>query len=358
MGLRQRRSRAQQCLPGPAAARSPRDGAAPSVARLVQPAAETTSQETTITTFEETPDEHTGHRALPAPSLRGLPAAVGEVTALSKRLADARASGYANAEGGDVAANGSSRSLVRHVANYLAAAELADHCDPPPAVIDVGGGTGLLGSWLAARRATRLHLVDSDSVVRGLADAAFPDATVHADIDELPRGSAGVVAAMEVLEHVERADQPAFLRELVRLVAPGGLLVLSTPDESGYVGGHSGYTPHVGVVDAIRLRELLTKVTDSGVHLWRLGGTAFDLPRWQRYLLPVGNRVWGRVAASAPGVVKAAGRAAGALNPGQGSRTRPSHLRAASDARAVELGDRRGTGLLAAVRIPAAASGG
>lgn len=285
-----------------------------------------------------------------------MPTAVGEVTALSKRLGEARAaSGYANAEGGDVAANGSARSLVRHVANYLAAAELADYCEPPPAIVDVGGGTGLLGAWLAARLDTNLHLVDSDSVVRRLADTAFPETTVHADVAELPRSSAGMVAAMEVLEHVERADQPAFLRQLVQLVAPGGLLVLSTPDESGYLGGHSGYTPHVGVVDATRLRELLTKVTDSGVHLWRLGGTAFDLPWWQRYALPVGNRVWGRVAASAPGVVKAATRAAGAVDRDQGNRTRPSHLRAASDARTVELNDRRATGLLAAVRIPAAA---
>ncbi len=316
----------------------------------------TTSEERTITTFEEAPHEPTGDRTLPAPSLRGLPTAVDEVTALSERLADARASDYANAEGGDVAANGSARSLVRHVANYLAAAELAEHCDPPPAVVDVGGGTGLLGAWLARRRGTDLHLVDSDAVVRGLASAAFPGATVHAGVDELARGSAGVVAAMEVLEHVQRADQPAFLRQLVRLVAPGGLLVLSTPDESGYLGGHSGYSPHVGVVDAARLRDLLTKVTGPGVHLWRLGGTAFDLPWWQRYVLPVGNRVWGRVASSAPGVVKAAGRAADALNRGQEGRTRPSHLRAAADARAVELNDQRATGLLAAVRIPATAS--
>lgn len=244
---------------------------------------------------------------------------------------------------------------MRHVANYLAAAELADHCDPPPTVVDVGGGTGLLGAWLAARRGTHLRLVDSDPVVRRLAAAAFPAARVHAGVDELPHRSSGLVAAMEVLEHVEPSEQPAFLDELVRLVAPGGLLVLSTPDESGYLGGHSGYTPHVGVVDATRLRELLTRVVGSGVQLWRLGGAAFDLTRWQRYLLPVGNRLWGRVASSTPGLVRAVGRAAGALTPAQGSLPRPSHLRAASDARVVNLDDAPGTGLLAAVRVPAGA---
>lgn len=322
----------------------------------VAPRAGANPKEAGITQREETP-AGAGGGALTAPALEGLAEAVSEVVSLSERVEAARGGRYANAEGGDVVANGSARSLARHVANYLAAAELAEQRQARSPVVDVGGGTGTLGAWLAGRLAADLQLVDTDPLLRRLAGAAFPEATVHADLGALAPASAGVVTAMEVVEHLEPGAQLAFLRGLFRLVAPGGVVVVSTPDESRYLGGHSGYAPHVGVVDAPGLKALLADATEADVHVWRLGGAAFRLTSLERYLLPVGNRAWGRLTGSAPGVVRAAARVGGAVAQRTGARSRAQDERAA-DARVVDASDVEGTGLLAAVCVPADAPSG
>lgn len=43
-------------------------------------------------------------------------------------------------------------------------------------------------------------------------------------------GAFDLVVCLETLEHLRAADQPGFVAELVRVLAPEGLLVLSTPD--------------------------------------------------------------------------------------------------------------------------------
>jgi SAM-dependent methyltransferase len=147
--------------------------------------------------------------------------------------------GYANSEGGDVA-NDLAASAAVFGAGVPAGADL----------LDVGCGTAALSAWLADRHGLRLHLSDHDPGVLAAASASFDVASTTTDLAAAPR--CAVVTAMEVLEHVPPASQPEFVAALLDRVAPGGVLVLSTPDESHYPGGWSGYAPHVGCVDAAR----------------------------------------------------------------------------------------------------------
>jgi SAM-dependent methyltransferase len=281
-----------------------------------------------------------------APALDGLVDAAREVLELSAALSAAR-DGWVNREGGDVGGSGSRRSLLRHVANYLAAAELAGRRAPVTRVVDVGGGVGALGVWLARRLGAQLVLVDADPQVRAVARRAFPQVQHCAGPDDLDAGSADLVTAMEVVEHVPPTEQRAFVRDLARLVAPGGMLVLSTPDESRYLGGWSGYAPHVGVLDAHELHHLVAGTTGLPAAVWRLEGDVFALRPWERVLLPVANRVWGRAAQLPP--VTAAGHAVGsALGRLRGwSEPAQRPLRLHGSARAVPAGSGEGTGLLA-----------
>lgn len=50
------------------------------------------------------------------------------------------------------------------------------------------------------------------------------------ELSSLGLGQFDLVASMEVLEHV--ADKSAFLAQLARHLAPGGLLILSTPNRT------------------------------------------------------------------------------------------------------------------------------
>jgi SAM-dependent methyltransferase len=95
-------------------------------------------------------------------------------------------------------------------------------------LVDVGCGTGAL--WGAAR--DRFDRYVGADVVRY---EGFPEGGTFHEVDletgrvPLPDGSADVVAAVETIEHVE--NPRAFVRELTRLARPGGLVVVTTPNQ-------------------------------------------------------------------------------------------------------------------------------
>ncbi len=213
--------------------------------------------------------------------------------------ARAAARGGTNAEGGDPASHASPSLLARHLGHYLAAAEVAG---PVPHLVDVGCGTGAFTGWLGERLGARVTVVDHDrAVLEVAAEVAGASATAQdlAAVEPAP-----LVTAMEVLEHIVPAEQPAFCRALVAAVADGGVLVLSTPDESLYPGGWSGYAPHVGCVTAGQLATLLLEAGAGSVDVHRLVGGPYDTPAPRRWAEAIGNRVWSRLQRAAPGLVE------------------------------------------------------
>ncbi|HEU4652044.1 MAG TPA: bifunctional 2-polyprenyl-6-hydroxyphenol methylase/3-demethylubiquinol 3-O-methyltransferase UbiG [Croceibacterium sp.] len=102
------------------------------------------------------------------------------------------------------------------------------------AALDVGCGAGLLCEPLA-RLGAEVTGVDA-------APANVEAAALHAEgsgldiryvageLATLGFGAFDLVTCLEVLEHV--ADKPAFLAGLARHLAPGGLMVLSTPNRT------------------------------------------------------------------------------------------------------------------------------
>lgn len=253
-----------------------------------------------------------------------------------------------NVEGGDVGAFGSAQLVVRHVANYQAAADAVAATDAPAGpILDVGCGVGALAAWVADRLGRPLVLCDRDAEVVTFGAETF-DVPVHTDVAEAD--AAPVVLAMEVLEHVPPEEQRAFLDQLWERVLPGGVLVLSTPDETGYPGGWSGYAPHVGCVSPRELHELLAAVTGTDVEVRRLDGGPFDLSWGRRMLERVANTAW-------TGVQRATPRLARSLadrGTRQEALTMDALQPAVVDYRVVAPTRGTGTGLLAMARRPAA----
>jgi 2-polyprenyl-3-methyl-5-hydroxy-6-metoxy-1,4-benzoquinol methylase len=108
------------------------------------------------------------------------------------------------------------------------AATLAARHPSGGTLLDIGCGTGGLWEYVS-------HLFERYVGADVLLHEGFPAGVEFCPVDldtgavPMPDGSADVVAAVETVEHLE--NPRAFFRELVRLVRPGGLVVVTTPNQ-------------------------------------------------------------------------------------------------------------------------------
>ncbi len=142
--------------------------------------------------------------------------------------------------------NGSERMLhrlnpvrLKYIRDQIDQHWQCDECSRRPldgrTALDVGCGAGLLTEPLA-RLGARVSGIDASpeliAVAREHAAAMGLEVDYHAgDVQELD-GRFDLVTCLEVIEHV--ADPAAFVQALAGRLAPGGLLILSTPNATGW----------------------------------------------------------------------------------------------------------------------------
>jgi 2-polyprenyl-6-hydroxyphenyl methylase/3-demethylubiquinone-9 3-methyltransferase len=115
----------------------------------------------------------------------------------------------------------------------------ADECSRTPlegkTALDVGCGAGLLTEPLARLGAQVTGLDAAPEVIavaREHASAMDLDIDYRASSVEALEGHFDLITCMEVIEHV--ADAAAFAKALAKRLAPGGLLILSTPNATSW----------------------------------------------------------------------------------------------------------------------------
>ncbi len=149
----------------------------------------------------------------------------------------------------------------RHEAAYRALAPYAEGA----VVLEAGCGEGY-GADLLAAAAARVLAVDQDAQTVRHAAGAYPRLDVlRADLQRLPLADAsvGVVVTLQVIEHLH--DQVGFVRECTRVLVPGGLLVMSTPNRLTFSPGlDAPINPfHTRELAPSELAGLLTPVLDE-----------------------------------------------------------------------------------------------
>ncbi len=121
---------------------------------------------------------------------------------------------------------------IEHYHRYLLAREFCRGRD----VLDVACGEGY-GTALIAQVAASAIGVELDPAVVTAARAEFDRPNLHYQQGDaralaIPDASVDIVVSFETLEHLAEQDQ--FLGELRRVMRPGGLLIISTPDRDVY----------------------------------------------------------------------------------------------------------------------------
>jgi SAM-dependent methyltransferase len=121
----------------------------------------------------------------------------------------------------------------RHEAAYL---DLLGYC-ADAIVLEAGCGEGY-GAQLIARHAARVVALDYDAFTAAHVGKAYPElAVLRGNLVALPlrTGSVDVVANLQVIEHLW--DQPGFVAECVRVLRPGGRLLMTTPNRLTFSPG-------------------------------------------------------------------------------------------------------------------------
>jgi 2-polyprenyl-6-hydroxyphenyl methylase/3-demethylubiquinone-9 3-methyltransferase len=114
-----------------------------------------------------------------------------------------------------------------------------DECGRRPlagrTALDVGCGAGLLAEPLARLGAAVTAIDPAEELITAAREHASAQGLAidyrAAAVEDL-RGTFDLITAMEVIEHT--ADAQQFLNELAKRLAPGGLLILSTPNATGW----------------------------------------------------------------------------------------------------------------------------
>ncbi|GAA1480943.1 class I SAM-dependent methyltransferase [Gordonia sinesedis] len=139
-------------------------------------------------------------------------------------------------------------------------------------VLEAGAGEGYGAAMLAAAGAVSVTCVDYDDSAVAHMRRRYPDLIVHqANLVDLPLPDASVdtVVNFQVIEHLW--DQPRFIAECLRVLRPGGELLISTPNRITFSPGLDvPLNPfHTRELDAAELTELLV---DGGFELAQMRG--------------------------------------------------------------------------------------
>ncbi len=125
---------------------------------------------------------------------------------------------------------------------------LAPYVDPStdPAVLEIGCGMGFCLSALRKLGVSNVIGIDSDQGQIAAATARSLPA-VHVPIPSFPafaqdhREKFDLILLFDVFEHIPISDQGEFLREILSLLRPNGMVVMQVPNANSIVNGRFRY---------------------------------------------------------------------------------------------------------------------
>jgi SAM-dependent methyltransferase len=160
-------------------------------------------------------------------------------------------------------------------------------------VLEIGCGRGGFASWLALQGGSVSAADFSETALR-IAGEHFKSpriSWVQQDIQRLtfPEATFDTVISCETVEHVP--DPKIAVRELARVLKPGGILVLTCPNYLGLMGAYRGYLRLTGRRFTEEGQPINNFVLIPRVLLWlRAAGLALERLNAKGHYLPLPGR--------------------------------------------------------------------
>lgn len=159
-------------------------------------------------------------------------------------------------------------------------------------VLDIACGEGYGAAALLKAGATTVIGIDISEKVCAHAREKYSLTCIAADARAipLPEQSVDVVVSFETLEHVR--EPSAFLDEIVRVLAPQGTAIISTPNRDVYSAGGSRNPFHCSEMDEKEFSSLLSSYfhqfsmysqSPRSTHWWSLRSFAAFQPSWTHF---------------------------------------------------------------------------
>lgn len=148
-------------------------------------------------------------------------------------------------------------------------------------VVDLGCGQGY-GSALLARNATSVVGIDIDpgaiaAAKRDYGRTGLRFAVGDAGAVQLPDNSVDVIVCFEVLEHL--SDPGLALDEMVRLLGPSGLLLLSTPDAATSTDDNPFHVHELTAAELVQ--EIEKRFSHHRLYAQRVSATSVITPQYE-----------------------------------------------------------------------------
>jgi len=153
-------------------------------------------------------------------------------------------------------------------------------------VIDAACGTGY-GTALLSHGSARAVGVDIHAPAVAFARKNYSTVVIEARVEQLPlrTRSADSFVSFETIEHLD--DPASLLTEVARVLRPGGLFLVSTPNANV---SHGTNPYHVHELDLTELEKLLDR---AGFELGEIAGQCWKLKwKWPRDLWGIRHFVW------------------------------------------------------------------
>jgi SAM-dependent methyltransferase len=155
--------------------------------------------------------------------------------------------------------------FARHEAAYR---WIADTLRPDGRVLDAGCGEGYGAELLRAGGAEQLFGLDYEGTTLRHAAKAYPQVNlVQGNLVQtgFADGSFDTVVSLQTIEHLW--EQPRFVAECARILAPGATLVLSTPNTLTFPAGNWYHTKELTAAELTELVRADLEIVDV-LGLW------------------------------------------------------------------------------------------